>query len=111
MPQARTRSTPRPSPASPKIAVTVRLDPARVQQLQAAAEAENRSLTNYVETALLRDLAHRDEASRVIAMRAAPQAAASIAPDDIARGSDESDAAYTKRQALMMELWSIPDSD
>jgi hypothetical protein len=91
--------------------VTVRLDPAHVQQLQAVAEAENRSLTNYVETALLRDLARRDEASRVITMRAAPGVAAAIDADDIARGADESDAAYAKRQTLMMELWSIPDSD
>jgi hypothetical protein len=91
--------------------VTVRLDLARVQQLQAAAEAENRSLTNYVETALLRDLARRDEASRVIAMRVAPEAAAQIDPDNVARGAGESDIAYAKRQELMLELWSVPDSD
>jgi uncharacterized protein (DUF1778 family) len=109
--RARPKSTSRPAATPAKVAVTVRLDPARVRQLQAAAEAENRSLTNYVETALLRDLACRDEASRVITMRAAPGVAAAIDPDDIARGADESDAAYAKRQALMMELWSIPDSD
>ena len=106
-------SQPRAKPAStsPKIAVTVRLDPARVQQLQAAAEAENRTLTNYVETALLRDLANREETSRVITMRAAPGAAATLDPRDVTRGSDESDTAYARRQAVLTELWSIPDSD
>jgi hypothetical protein len=110
---AQMRSKPMSRPAAPaaKIAVTVRLDPARVHQLQAAAEAENRSLTNYVETALLRDLAHREEATRVITMRAAPEAAATIDRDDIIRGADESDAAYARRQELLMEFWSIPDSD
>jgi predicted transcriptional regulator len=60
-----------PTRQDAKVAVTIRLDPVRVRQLQAVAEAENRSLTNYVETALLRDLAQRDEASRVITMLAA----------------------------------------
>ena len=55
-----------------KVAITVRLDPDRVARLQAIAEAENRSLTNYVETALLRDLARREEADRVITMYVAP---------------------------------------
>ena len=93
------------------MAVTVRLDPLRVQQLQSAAEAENRTLTNYVETALIRDLALREEASRVIAMHAAPGTSPRIDPADIVRADGETDAAYTKRQSLLTELWSIPDSD
>jgi hypothetical protein len=96
---------------SPKVAVTVRLDPARVRQLQAAAAAENRTLTNYVETALLRDLAQREDASRVITMRDAPGAPTDIDPSEIVRAADESDAAYAKRQELMLALWSIPDPD
>jgi len=97
--------------AGAKVAVTVRLDALRVQQLQAAAEAENRTLTNYVETALIRDLALRDEAARVITMHAAPDVSSRIDPADILRAEGETDAAYTKRQSLLTELWSIPDSD
>ncbi len=99
-----------PTPSG-KVAVTVRLDPARVQQLQAAAEAENRTLTNYVETALIRDLALRDEAARVITMHAAPGTSGRIDPAAIVRAEGEADAAYTKRQSLLTELWSIPDTD
>lgn len=92
------------------MAVTLRLDPARVRQLQAVAAAENRTLTNYVETALIRDLALREEAARVITMHAAPGTSDRIAPEDVARGEGESDAAYAGRQALLTELWAIPDS-
>ena len=94
-----------------KVAITVRLDAARARQLQTAAEAENRTLTNYVETTLVRDLLLRDEAARVITMCAAPGTATLIDPADIVRADDEDDAAYARRQALLMELWSIPDSD
>lgn len=113
MPQARTtsRTIAAPPPPSGKVAVTVRLDPTRVQQLQAAAEAENRTLTNYVETALVRDLALRDEAARVITMHAAPGTSAHIDPAAILRADNETDQAYAKRQFLLTELWSIPDSE
>jgi len=79
-----------------------------VRRLQAVAEAENRTLTNYVETALLRDLARREEADRVITMYAAPGAPTSIEPVDVVRAEGESDEAYAERQALIVELWSIP---
>jgi hypothetical protein len=105
----RTSSGRRPPPE--KVAITVRLDRARVRHLQAAADAENRTLTNYVETALIRDLSLRDEASRVITMHAAPGTSASIFAGDIVRADGESDAAHARRQALLIELWSIPDSD
>jgi predicted transcriptional regulator len=95
-------------PAAAKVAITVRLDAARARQLQAIAEAENRTLTNYVETALICDLARRDEASRVITMYAAPGTSTHIDPDDVIRADDETDEAYAKRQALAVELWSIP---
>jgi hypothetical protein len=64
MPQARTQ-TARPRRGGDrteaaklrgKVAITLRLDAERVAQLQALAVAENRSLTDYVETAVLRDL-------------------------------------------------------
>jgi len=99
----------RSAKSAAKVAVTLRLDPVRVRQLQAVAAAENRTLTNYVETALIRDLALRDEAARVITMRVAPGMSPRIAPDDFVRGKGESDAAYAERQALLAELWTIPD--
>ena len=74
MPQARKSAAPprrsRRTTAKPtaKVAITLRLDAERVRRLQAIADAENRTLTNYVETALLRDLARREEADRVITM-------------------------------------------
>ncbi|MBS0639492.1 MAG: hypothetical protein JSS43_06445 [Proteobacteria bacterium] len=110
MAQARTKASPRPGTGSKKVALTVRLDPARVQQLQSAAAAQNRSLTNYVETVLLRDLSAQDEAARVITMRVAPDAPAEIDRNTIIRAPDESDEAYAKRQDLMMALWAIPDT-
>jgi hypothetical protein len=100
----------RPDKAPAKVAVTVRLDAARVRQLQALATAENRTLTNYVETALIRDLSLRDEAVRVITMHAVPGTSTRIAPEDVVRGEGESDAAYARRRDLLVELWSIPDS-
>ena len=93
-----------------KVAITLRLDAGRARLLQAVAEAENRTLTNYVETALIRDLALRDEAARVITMHAAPRTSTRLAPEDVVRGEGESDAAYAKRRDLLVELWSIPDS-
>jgi predicted transcriptional regulator len=99
------------SRSAKKVAITLRLDPERVRQLQASADAENRSLTNYVETALIRTLAQTDEASRVITMYVAPGTADQIDPAEILRGEGETDLAYAKRQALIMELWSIPDSE
>jgi hypothetical protein len=93
-----------------KVAVTLRLDPDRVARLQAIAEAENRSLTNYVETALLRDLARREEAGRVITMYVAPGLSTGIRPEDVVRAEGESDHDYAARQGLALELWSIPDN-
>ncbi len=92
-----------------KIAVTLRLDAERIQRLQAVAETENRSLTNFVETVLLRDLSRRDEATRVIMMSAAPGTSRQVGPEDVLRAPGESDEAYAERQALLVELWSIPD--
>lgn len=95
----------------PKIAITLRLDAERAKRLQMIAEQENRTLTNYVETALIRDLSLRDEAARVITVRAAAGTSAKIAPEDVERGAEESDAAFAKRRDLIADLWSIPDSE
>jgi PDZ domain-containing secreted protein len=121
MPQARKSATPsrRPGrhstttdrprgPAPGKVAITLRLDAERVRQLQTIAETENRTLTNYVETALLRDLARREEADRVITMYVPEGASTSIRPEDVVRAEGESDEEYAERQALAVELWSIP---
>jgi hypothetical protein len=93
-----------------KVAITLRLDAERARRLQAIAEAENRSLTNYVETALLRELALREEAERVITMHVAPDTSPSIRPEDVIRAEGETDEDYAARQALAVELWSIPDN-
>jgi hypothetical protein len=79
-----------------------------LHRLQAIAYAENRSLTNCVETALLCDLARHDKAGRVITLYVAPGVPTSIRPEDVIRAAGESDEAYAERQALMVELWSIP---
>ncbi len=116
MAQARTK-TPRgggrgeSTRAGAKVAITLRLDAERARQLQAVAKAENRTLTNYVETALIRDLSLRDEAARVITMHAAPGTSSCIAPKDVVRAEGESDAAYAKRRDVLVELWSIPDRE
>jgi hypothetical protein len=91
-----------------KVAITLRLDADRAARLQAIAAAENRSLTNYVETALLRDLARHEEADRVITMYVAPGVPTAIRPEDVVRAEGESDEDYAERQTLMVELWSIP---
>lgn len=106
---ARTAGSSRTRPPA-KIAITLRLDAERARRLQALADEENRTLTNYVETALIRELSLRDEAARVITMRAAPGTSASIAPEDVVRGEGESDAAYAKRRELVADLWSLPDN-
>src|SRR3954453_13256069 len=114
MTQSRSRGSARPTrradKASGKVAITPRLDAARVRPLQAIAEAENRILTHYVETALIRDLASRDEAAWVITMQAAAGTSDHVAPADIERGDGESDEAFATRRDLLTELWSIPDS-
>jgi len=108
-PRKKEHRIPRVSPA--KVAITLRLDPDRARRLQAIAEAENRTLTNYVETALIRDLARRDEAARVMTMLAAPGISETISPEEVERGADESDAEFARRRDLVVALWQIPDSD
>ena len=94
-------------PGSQK-ALTLRIDPERFAQLAAAAEAENRSPTNYVETLLLRDLDARDESRRVITIFAAPEAA-EMKPGELERGEGESDSRYEQRKTLFESLLAIPD--
>jgi hypothetical protein len=93
-----------------KSAVTLRLDAGKMQALQAFAAAENRSLTNFIETTLIRSLTAREEAARVITMRVAPGASTAISPDEVVRGVGETDEDYAARQDLMVKLWSLPDA-
>ena len=106
------RAGSRPRTATPKprgkVAITLRLDADRATRLQAIAKTENRSLTNYVETVLLRDLSRHEEADRVITMHVAPGVPDTIRPEDVVRAEHESREEYAERQALMVELWSIP---
>jgi hypothetical protein len=109
--QRKTQAKPAvPSRSRGKVAVTVRLDGDLARRLETMANAENRSLTNFVETALLRHLAQRDEAERVITMYVAPGVSDTIRPEDVVREDDETDEDYAARQKLMVELWSIPDN-
>ncbi len=60
-------------------------------------------------TALIRPTS-RHEAERVITMYVAPGTSSSIRPEDVIRAEGETDEDYAARQALAVELWSIPDN-
>lgn len=89
-------------------AITLRFDARRFARLAAIAEAENRTATNYVETLVLRDLAAKDEANRVITVYAAPETA-NLVPGKLERSKGETDGRYARRKKLVHELMSIPD--
>jgi hypothetical protein len=52
----------------------------------------------------------RSAAERVITMYVAPGTSDRVRPEDVIRAEGETDEAYAERQALTVELWSIPDS-
>jgi hypothetical protein len=93
-----------------KVPITLRLDEATFAQLRLLAEAENRSPTNYVETTVLRDLAAKAEAVRVMTMFVPPDAAAAV-PGVLLRTEGESDERYTERAALMERLFAVADTE
>ena len=93
-----------------KVPITLRIDEARFHKLTLLAEAENRTPTNYVETALLRDMAAKEEAARMITMLA-PADVADTAPAALLRTEGESDERYAERSLLFDRLFAIPDSD
>ena len=77
-------------------AATFRLDPAVLQAARAAAERENRSLTNFVETMLRKELGMLNKQDDVSV----------IAPDDVrdyelVREEGESDEHYEARRELV----------
>jgi len=92
-----------------KLAITLRLDEARFRRLEMLAAAENRSVTNYVETALLRDMAAKEEATRPLTMFVPPDAAA-FTPGVLHRNPDETDARYAERATVMDCLFDLADS-
>lgn len=98
-----------PDKGAAKQAITLRLDPAKFRRLELLARAENRTPTNYVETAILRDMDAKEEAARVITMFV-PQDAA-IRPGALMRTEGESDERYTERSALMDKLFAVPDAE
>ena len=92
-----------------KLAITLRLDEARFRRLELLAAVENRSVTNYVETALLRDMAAKEEATRPLTMFVPPDAAA-LTPGVLLRNADETAARYAERSAVMDRLFDLPDT-
>ncbi len=74
------------------------------------ARAENRSPTNYVETLVLRDIAARREAARVLSV-AVPEDAAAATPGALPRTEGDSDARHAEREALFDRLFTLPDSE
>jgi predicted transcriptional regulator len=95
---------------SRKVALTLRIGEADFQTLQRLAKAENRSPTNYVETALLQNIAAKAEVAAAITMYV-PADAAAIEPGPLVRTDGESGSRYAQRVALMDELFAIPDAD
>jgi hypothetical protein len=108
--QEKSRDRAAPPGREVKQAITLRLDAATYRRLERLAQAENRSPTNYVETAVLRDMATKGEASRVITMFV-PEEAANLVPGPVMRTGGESDERYAGRSALMDKLFAIPDAE
>ena len=112
---SKTQKTPVRRPTSRKVAsvkfpITLRLDEANFRKLELLAKAENRTPTNFVETAVLRDVEAKFEIARVITMLVAPEAEA-VTPGPLLRSDGESDERYAERSALMKRLFAIPDAD
>lgn len=107
---APTRKPERHSSSSRKVAITLRLDESRFRRLERLAEAENRTPTNFVETALFREMAAKEESGRIITMLVPPEAA-TLVPGPLLRSEGESDARYKERSELLDRLFALPDSD
>lgn len=84
-------------------AFTMRFRPEVAEFVQAQARAGNRSVTNFVETLLLREKASHEEEQRQITV----QAAADLLQHrrhDLVRDADEADAEYAARAELFGTL-------
>ncbi len=83
--------------ATMRKSITMRLDPSILSAAKLRAKANNRTLTNYVETLLMRDLADYDENTKVTVF--APEGI----PDhyEVVRDPGESDAPYAEGKELI----------
>lgn len=77
--------------------ITMRLDPSILSAAKVRAKANNRTLTNYVETLLMRDLVAHDESTKITVF--APEGI----PDqyEVVRDAGESDASYAEGKDLV----------
>lgn len=74
--------------------ITMRLDPSILSAAKVRAKANNRTLTNYVETLLMRDLVDHDDNVKITIF--APEGLPD--QDDLVRDAGESDASYAERK-------------
>jgi hypothetical protein len=84
-------------------AFTMRFRPEVAEFVQAQTRASNRSVTNFVETLLLREKAQFEEGQRQLTV----QAAAELLQQerhDLVRDADETDAEYSAREDLFAAL-------
>lgn len=95
--------------AEPKVAVTLRLPKSEFMRLELMATAENRTPTNFVETAVLQSMAAKEEVARVITMYVPDDA--KVKPGPLLRSEGESDERYAARSALVDQLLAIGDTD
>lgn len=99
-----------PAIMNSRVTVTLELDGESVARLGARAAAQNRSVSDYVESLLSRELSGAGEPDEVITVLAAPGASPTIEPSAILRGSNETDAEYALRQSIVVALWSLADN-
>lgn len=91
-------------------AITLRLAPADYGRLILLARAENRNPTNYVETLVLRDLAAKEEAARILTLLV-PADAQAATPGALLRTEGDSDARHAERVEVFDRLFALPDAE
>ena len=79
---------------------TMRFRPEVAEFVQAQASARNRSVTNFVETLLLREKARLEESERQLIVQAAPELLRHE-QHTLVRDADEADADYAARGELL----------
>ena len=84
-------------------AITMRFRPEIAEFVQAQARAGNRSVTNYVETLLLREKARFEENQRQLTVQAVPDLLRHKR-HELVRDADESDAEHAARAELFEVL-------
>ena len=87
-------------------AFTMRFRPEVAEFVQAQARAGNRSVTNFVETFLLREKAHFEESQRQLIVQAVPDLLRHE-KHDLIRDADEFDAEYVARGELFGTLLDL----